>query len=153
VGAIPFAVRIRRVSSRPSTAFSTVDDDPEKIRVAHDVEDPRLDVLVVQRRKIDELEGDVLEAHHPGGRLARGEGVVGDGRQRVRERRDQGRLAGVGRPDERDLTGPLARDQMRVRRLSGLARRLFLELREPRLEIALESVGPLVLRNDAQHLF
>jgi hypothetical protein len=119
---------------------------------ANQIEDPVLDVNLRQRRQVDQLKRDVLVGHHPGLRLARREGVVRDLGFGVGHPGDERRLSAVGRSDERDLPRALLGDVVAVAART-LRLRLQLEFRDPRLDARLELLRPLVLGDDAQHLF
>ena len=119
------------------------------------VHDPAFDVVAGDRRQVDELKVEVFEGHHPRlGQLGR-ERVGADVGLRARQLGVQLGLAGVGRADQGDLGRAFAAD--RVDRALLLAALFggpdFLgDLLDPALDVALEVIGALVLRNGPKHL-
>ena len=107
-------------------------------------------------RRVDELHLHVLERRHPGQRDARRERVLADLGVRVRQRREERRLARVRRPEEDPLAGPLALDvadfdpvpMAAVLRMGSLV----LELRELLAQVGQHLLGALVLWEERDHL-
>ena len=87
-----------------------VEDEKDAVGVVREVREVRLGVALGDGGRVDELHLHVLELHHPGQRRARRERVLADLGVRVREGREERRLAGVRRPEEDPLAGSLAPD-------------------------------------------
>lgn len=133
-----------------------VHDEKDAVRVVREVREVRLRVALGDGRRVDELHLHVLELRHPGQRDARRERVVADLGVGVREGREERGLAGVRRPEEDPLAGPLALD---VADLDPVAvaparreRGLVLELREALAQVGQQLLGALVLREKRDHL-
>jgi hypothetical protein len=107
------------------------------------------------RGQIHELEGNVLVGHHPGLGILGRERIGRDLCLGAREPRMQRRLADIRRPDQHDLRRALGPDHQRrtgpcPAPLGPLE--LFGQLPDAPLDVALEMVRPLVLRDYAEHL-
>jgi hypothetical protein len=114
---------------------------------------PRLHPFRRQRRQVDELELHVLELRHPRRRRMRGEREWLDIRFRVRHRPQEARLAGIGRPQQRDLSDALFLNQVERR---GARRTFFLvflaQLRQLAADVGLQFLRALVLGQHGVHL-
>ena len=106
-------------------------------------------------RQVDELEMHVLPLEHAGLGVLRRERIRAAASAGTRQPIVQQRLAAVRRPDERDLRGTLwSHDQRRSTARPALLRPrdLLVELLDAPLQVGLQVVGALVLRDHAQHL-
>jgi hypothetical protein len=135
------------------TVFAEVDDHQQQIGLADDRAHPGVAGLLGDRRQVDELDAHVLVEHH--GRLGElgGEWVRRDLRRGVGQGGQEPGLAGVGRPDERDLAGALLADRVELGRgrAAALLLGLVAQLRDAGAQVGLEVVGALVLGHDRQH--
>jgi hypothetical protein len=132
-----------------------IDHQETRVRRLQRAAKPGHRVRARDRGQIDELKRNILVRHHPCLRKLGGEGVGRGVRARGGEPRVQRRLAGVRRPEQRELRGTLGPDHeggsapgaafLRALELLG-------EFLDAPLDVRLQMVGALVLRDDAQHL-
>ena len=135
---------------------SDVHDEENAVCLVCDVGEVWLGVSLRHGRCVHELHLHVLELHHPRKRGARREGVVADFRVRVREGREERRLARVRRPEEDPLAGSLALHVANFGPMpvaaAGRESGFLLELRELLAQVGQHLLGALVLREERDHL-
>ena len=132
-----------------------IDDEQRRVRGLQGVHDPGNRMVAGDRRQIHELEVDVLERQHRRLGEPSGEGVGADLGVCTGELGDKSGFSGVRGSEHRNLCGTLRSNDER-RSGAGTAplrtRELLGELLDPRLDVALEMLGALVLGDGAQHL-
>jgi hypothetical protein len=130
-----------------------VEHDEQDVGVPDEIHEPRLRVAR-ERGQVHELEGDLVHVQDARRGRAGREGVVGHLGVRRRHVRDEPRLAGVGRPDDRDLrrSGPLDVVEGAAPGAALLLAAAGPELGDLLLDVRLELLRPLVLGDLGEHL-